>query len=435
MTTEVDSALWIATSSPAACAKRACARGTSREFVREPLPDDLRFRVHLNSSYDGHPRVGDEVVYPEHSAFGKAMTLHEVTEEQVLTTLWRGGRVPEWINPSVAGETGTATLIDVVCCGRFTADERLLYHAREGRPPFHVLGPTLPVGYQEGERFSIYHWAACWTPADIERVVLHADDVWSLDLIGPAFTDRPLAAIHEFRGLEILEMKQVPITGPGLRGLARLPRLRVLRVDFAPLLRIDLSSMPSLPTLTVLDLTRLPAEVTGVAGLGGAAELEWLTLQAAHRFELDAPLPELPRLKRFSLTAPAPPRSPWPCAPGLHDLALHIESLSDAEVVRAASPYPHLRALSLRATSVTDAFLDELHRWPALEFLNVVDGRVTAGALRGLAVRRPTPAPPLADSSGALASLGIGAARPARGPWPWRRRPWHNAAHGTLCQA
>ncbi|WP_437938182.1 hypothetical protein [Sorangium sp. So ce341] len=70
------------------------ARDFAREFVREPLPDDLRFRVHLNSSYDGNPRVGDEVVYPEDSAFDKAMTLHEVTEQQVLGTLWRGGRVP-----------------------------------------------------------------------------------------------------------------------------------------------------------------------------------------------------------------------------------------------------------------------------------------------------------------------------------------------------
>ncbi|KYG08095.1 hypothetical protein BE21_25660 [Sorangium cellulosum] len=365
------------------------ARDFARELVQEPLPDDLRFRVHLNSSYDGNPRVGDEVVYPEDGAFDKAMALHDVTEEHVLGALWRGGRVPEWINLSVAGETGTATLIDVVSCGRFTADEGLLYHAHEGRPPFHVLGPALPVGYKEGERFSIYNQAVCWTPADLERVVLHSSDVWSLDLIGPAFTDRSLATIHGFPGLEILEMKQVPIMGSGLHALARLPRLRVLRIDFAPLVRVDLSSMPSLPALTTLDLTRLPAEVTGVVGLGGVAGLERLTLHAAHRVELDSPLAELSRLEQFSLTAPAPPRSPWPCAPGLRDLALHIESISDAEVVRAASAYRRLRSLSLRDTPVTDAILDELHRWPELEHLDVVGSRVTAGALRGLAARRP----------------------------------------------
>jgi hypothetical protein len=136
----------------------------------------------------------------------------------------------------------------------------------------------LPVGYEEGERFSIYDRSECWTPAELERVVHHADEVWSLDLIGLAFTDGCLAAIHAFPGLEILELKHTTIEGPGLSGLARLPRLRVLRVDFAPLARIDLSAMPSLPALETLDLTGLPAEVLGVVQLGGIAGLVWLTL-------------------------------------------------------------------------------------------------------------------------------------------------------------
>jgi hypothetical protein len=366
------------------------ARDFARELVREPLPDDLHFRVHLNSSYDGNPLVGDEVVYPGDSAFDKAITLHDVIEDQVVGALWRAGRVPEWVNLSVAGETGVATLIDVVSCGRFTADENLLYHTHEGRPPFHVLGPTLPVGYEEGERFSIYDRSACWTEAELERVVLHSNDMWSLELMGPAFTDRSLATIHSFGGLEILEMKQAPIVGPGLHGLARLPRLRVLRIDFAPITRVDLSSLSSLPALTTLDLTGLPAQVTGLSGLGTIAGLEWLVMRAEQRFELDAPLPELPRLERFSLTAPTLPPSLWPRAPRLRDLALHVESFSDAEAVRAASTFPRLRSLSLQGTPVTDAFLDEIHRWPELEYLDVVGSRVTAGALRRLAERRPT---------------------------------------------
>ncbi|APR75751.1 Hypothetical protein A7982_01097 [Minicystis rosea] len=368
------------------------ARHFARRFVLEPLPEELRFRVHLNSSYDGNPRIGDEVVYPEDSALDNATMLHEVTEDQVLETLWRDGCVPEWVNLSVAGETGSATLIDVVSCGRFTADESLLYHAHEGRPPFHVLGPTLPVGYEEGERFSIYHRAECRTLAELERVVHHANEVWSLDLVGPAFTDRRLAAIHTFPRLEILELKQAPIEGPGLSGLARLPRLRVLRVHFAPLAPLallDLSALPSLPALENLDLTDLPAEVRGVVRLGEVAGLEGLTLSTTRPFSLDAPMPELPRLDRFSLTAPALPPSFWPRAPGLRDLSIHVESLSEAELVRAASSYPQLRSLSLQGTPATDAFLDELHRWPGLEYLDVVDSRVTAGALRQLAARRP----------------------------------------------
>jgi hypothetical protein len=366
------------------------ARDFARTRIREPLPDDLRFRVHLNGSYDGNPRVGDEVVYPEDSAFDEALRLNEVTEDQVLATLWRDGRVPEWVNLSVAGETGAATLIDVVSCGRFTEDEGLLYHAHEGRPPFHVLGPALPMGYEDGERFSIHHRSECWTPADLERSVHHADEVWSLDLVGPAFTDRCLAAIHAFPRLEILELRQSPLGGPGLSGLARLDCLRVLRVRFAPLPWIDLSAMPSLPGLTMLDLTRLPAEVRGVSGLGAAAGLKWLTMSAVQPVRLDAPLPELPRLEGFSLTAPALSPSLCPRAPGLRELSLRVESISDEEVTHAASAYPELRSLSLRGTPVTDAFLDTIHCWPSLDSLDVADSRVTAKALQRLAARRPT---------------------------------------------
>jgi hypothetical protein len=92
----------------------AAARDYARKFVEERLPDDLRFRVRLNSSYDGNPRVGDEVVYPLDSGYEKANTFKECTEQQVLDLLWRDMRVPEWINLSVIGESGAATLIEVL---------------------------------------------------------------------------------------------------------------------------------------------------------------------------------------------------------------------------------------------------------------------------------------------------------------------------------
>lgn len=365
------------------------ARDFAREFIREALPDRLRFRVRLNSSYDGNPRVGDEAVYPEDSAFQTAMMLHDVSEDDVVATLWRDGHVPEWVNLSVIGETGTATLMDVVCCGRFTADDNLLYHTHEGRPPFHVLGPTLPINYADGDRFSIYNRAECWTPADYERAVKHSKDVWSLELVGPAFAHASLASIHPFPGLEILELKQTPIEGAGLSGLARLPRLRVLRVHFAPVSRIDFSEVPSLPALRMLDLAGLPPRVFGVSRLGATAGLEWLTLSAVHRVHLDAELPELSMLQRFSLTVPELPGSAFPRAPLLRYLSLHLEKTSDSELLRAVSRYPQLESLSLRGTPVTDAFLDRLDRWPDLTYLNVVNTRVTQAALQRLPAARP----------------------------------------------
>ena len=44
------------------------ARDGASNYVEEHLPDQLRFRVVLNSSYDGNPLHVDEVVFPEDSS-------------------------------------------------------------------------------------------------------------------------------------------------------------------------------------------------------------------------------------------------------------------------------------------------------------------------------------------------------------------------------
>lgn len=36
------------------------ARDFAREFIKEPLPDAMVYRLSLNCSYDGNPLLGDE---------------------------------------------------------------------------------------------------------------------------------------------------------------------------------------------------------------------------------------------------------------------------------------------------------------------------------------------------------------------------------------
>jgi hypothetical protein len=117
------------------------------------------FRVYPNQSYDGHPRVGDEVVYPDDSlptdAFHGPWSV-----EDAVQFLWRNGKVPEWIDVSVQGEDGRHTLVALKCCGRYTAQEDLLYHRVEGGvAPFSIKSPTLPPGWENVEvsgKFDLY---------------------------------------------------------------------------------------------------------------------------------------------------------------------------------------------------------------------------------------------------------------------------------------
>lgn len=140
---------------------RAAARQVvlfARRFVRQPLPDDVAFRVYPNQSFDGNPRVGDEVVYPEESLPDGAFH-GPWSADEAAGFLWRAGRVPEWIDAAVEAEDGRRSLVGLRCCGRFTASEDLLYHRPGGLAPFSIKSPALPPGWESVEasgRFDLY---------------------------------------------------------------------------------------------------------------------------------------------------------------------------------------------------------------------------------------------------------------------------------------
>lgn len=244
----------------AAC---AAARGIAALYLVEPLPAAQRFRVRLNESYDGHPLVGDQIVYPEDSAFARALALHDVGLDEVVAELWRDGRVPEWIELSVSGASASTTRLDVRCCGRFSA----LLPRHDGRPAFHLRSPHLPHPHAPGARFSVHTRSECWSAAELAHAARHADRVWLLELVGPAFGDAELAALPPFPALANLVLRHTRVQGPGLAGLDRAPALRTLRVHLAPHARFDRASLPRLPRLRVDLLPDPKARPTPAPGL------------------------------------------------------------------------------------------------------------------------------------------------------------------------
>jgi hypothetical protein len=131
------------------------ARDFTRTMVVNTLPDAIVYTILYGCAYDGNPLIGDEKTFPDDYTDRPISTL---SPDDVTECLWRNGFVPEWINVTVSHEDGEYTYIDLECCGRYSATANRMYHIREGRPPFHVLGPPLPPDYEreDGAKFDLY---------------------------------------------------------------------------------------------------------------------------------------------------------------------------------------------------------------------------------------------------------------------------------------
>jgi hypothetical protein len=131
----------------------------ARQHVRQQLPDDVAFLVYPNQSYDGDPRVDDEEVFPDDS-LPKGQYHGPWSTKQVVGFLCRGGKVPEWIDVSVLAEDKKQTFVELHCCGRFTAQDELLYRKYPGGiPPFLIKSPVLPPlweGVESSGKFDLY---------------------------------------------------------------------------------------------------------------------------------------------------------------------------------------------------------------------------------------------------------------------------------------
>ena len=125
----------------------------ARTLVVNVLPDNIRYVIYLGASYDGNPLEDNESTYPDDDKNGERSF---IDSSSVTDLLWREGKVPEWIDVAVESEDGEYTSVKLECCGRFTDDIKHIYHAHEGRAPFHVLGPLMPPEYEPGEEGGKY---------------------------------------------------------------------------------------------------------------------------------------------------------------------------------------------------------------------------------------------------------------------------------------
>ena len=122
----------------------------ARTYVMDNLPNDFRYSVRLNASTDDI-NLKQFDIYPSDND----KTIDFITADKVINLLNRNGKVPVWIDISVEYVHKKFTVFQLLCAGRYSADENEFYYLKAGTGPFGIKSPTLPIGYVEGDKFNL----------------------------------------------------------------------------------------------------------------------------------------------------------------------------------------------------------------------------------------------------------------------------------------
>ena len=200
-------------------------------------------------------------------------------------------------------------------------------------------------------------------------------------------TDETLLALPDLPNLEILELKDGRLRGPGLSALARFPKLRVLRVSaVAP--DFDVARGPKLKKLEEITIRGLPNRPSGIeAWANRLPSLQTLSLSAAGDLHLAGVLPK--RIGHLTL-AGAQIKGEARFPKEANRLSLHLSEQPTDTLEGFLAPVRDVENLSLRDTPVEDMLVAKLlSRWKKIRYLDVVGTTVSESFLRNLALTRP----------------------------------------------
>jgi hypothetical protein len=129
----------------------------TRTYVIQEVPETPRYRVCCNQSYDIAHDGTSLTAFPQDSLPGKQFH-GPMTGVAAIDFLWRDGRVPQWIDVSVVAVEGDITFIELLCCGRYVAEEERMYYS-PAMGPFGLKSPVLPPNWdnKKPEKFDL-HW-------------------------------------------------------------------------------------------------------------------------------------------------------------------------------------------------------------------------------------------------------------------------------------
>ena len=119
-------------------------------YVKNTLHYNFMYDVSLNESCDEQAEPESDL-YPEDND----KKIQGISAKDVIEILCRNDKVPEWIDISVKAVGKDFTLLNLLCCGRYTANKEKMYYSKSGQGPFGIKSPDLPFGYKDGQKFKI----------------------------------------------------------------------------------------------------------------------------------------------------------------------------------------------------------------------------------------------------------------------------------------
>jgi hypothetical protein len=362
------------------------SRAFAQTLVSEPLPGDVVVRVRLNRSYPGARLRPGEVTYPGDGGWEQDFALRRCDLGTAVSVLWRDGRVPEWVNLTVVDRDESVTVIEAVCCGRFTADDDLLYK-QSGPPPFHILGPPLPPGH-DGSRYSLHRRTECWDQADLARLHGTHPLVRSLTICASEFDAGGLTALPALDGMTELRHQRYAAAGDPVAAIARFPRLRIARIHLTGTARPAISGHAASHTVEAFALSGLPDAAWGFANLARALpQARDVDLAATGRLRLGGRF--APGVRRITLRA-RDLDGPALLPAELDSLGLYLDQSGDDRLPELLAGTRRIRALHLRGTTLSDALALGLPARLGLEFLDLVDTGVTTATIEQIAAAHPS---------------------------------------------
>ncbi|MCM8543566.1 MAG: hypothetical protein NE328_25075 [Lentisphaeraceae bacterium] len=121
-------------------------RDFTNRHIKEELPPALLYNFALTERLQAE---SDKIVL-NHQAFLKSQ-LVKLTPKEAAGILYKNEEIPVWVDLFVGYYDDNYTYIEVTFSEDYTNDESLLFHQKEGYPPFHAVGPTVPEGWKSIE--------------------------------------------------------------------------------------------------------------------------------------------------------------------------------------------------------------------------------------------------------------------------------------------